>query len=51
MNNYKKGETKIIEEKLPFPDELLENAVIVKVGYGSRVQNLMAYALKAFSVS
>ena len=49
MENYTKGEVKEVEEAPVFP--LDETGVLMRVTGGSKIRNLMGFAMKKIKVS
>lgn len=49
MENYEKGETKKVSEDC-LPLALDDNTVAMKVNYGSKIRNLMGFAMKKIKV-
>ena len=49
MDQYEKGETKELEcEDLKLP--LVDNVIHMRVNHGSKIRNLMGYAIKKMKV-
>ena len=48
MENYKKGEVRELEDCTRL--QMSESAVHMKVNYGSKIRNLMGYAIKKMKV-
>ena len=49
MENYEKGEVREIEDDVTLETD--ENALHMKVNQGSKIRNLIGYAMKKFKVS
>lgn len=50
VDNYVKGEVKQLDPEPVFQDIIVEGAIEMKVKAGSKIRNLMSFALKKFEV-
>ena len=50
MDNYIKGETSEVDSTVPFPEDLIQSAPIMKIKEGTKLRNITGYVQKAFMV-